>query len=125
MNNKYRERDIEEYKLQFEQLLQKAIGFAANNSKHVFVLSIPDWSITPFAKDRDIEKVATEIDLFNEVCKTITTASCCNFIDITAEQRLNGGNATMLAEDGLHPSAVEYAKWAEKLADAIAARCFA
>ena len=124
VNNQYRGRTTEEYKLQFEQILKQAIVFTGNNANHVFVLSIPDWSITPFAKDKDVEKIAIEIDLFNEACKNITTASGCHFIDITAEQRLNGSNAAMIAEDGLHPSQLEYAKWAKILAVAIAARCF-
>lgn len=123
VNNQYRGRNLEEYKLQFAQLLQKAIGFTSNNVKHVFVLSIPDWSITPFAKDKEIEKIATEIDLYNNACKEISEAKGCQFIEITAQQKIESNDPKMIAEDNLHPSALEYAKWAKKLSDAIIARC--
>ena len=123
VNNQYRGRDLEEYKFQFQELLQKAIGFTGNTLENVFVLSIPDWGVTPFAKERDIEKIATEIVLYNNACKEITEAMGCHFIEITPLQRMNSNESGMLAEDGLHPSALEYAKWAKKLSDAIVARC--
>ncbi len=125
VNNQYRGRTIEEFTLQFKQLLQKAISLSGNNLQHVFVLSIPDWSVTLFAKERNIEKISEEIDAYNNACKIITIALGCNFLDITTQQKLDAANAIMNAADGLHPSKFEYAKWAESLADAIAAVCSA
>lgn len=122
VNNQYRGRSVEEYKVQFQQLLQKAITLSGNNVQHVFVLSIPDWGVTAFAKERDTNKIAFEIDSYNDACKNITENAGCNFLNITAQQRLDN-IPKMIAEDGLHPSPFEYAKWAEKLADAITLRC--
>src|SRR5512143_3208950 len=53
VNNQYRGRPVEEYIPQFESLLKQAIEFTNGKPGHVMVLSIPDWSATPFAKDRD------------------------------------------------------------------------
>src|SRR5436190_11027403 len=53
VNNQYRGRTIVEFKIEFEQLLQRAIQFAGNKPYRVFVLSIPDWGMTPFAEGRD------------------------------------------------------------------------
>ncbi len=50
VNNQYRARSLQEYTQQFEALLQQAIGFANNKHTHVFVLSIPDWGVTPLPK---------------------------------------------------------------------------
>ncbi|MCY7293609.1 MAG: GDSL-type esterase/lipase family protein [Ferruginibacter sp.] len=119
VNNQYRERSIDNYKREFKKLLKKAIGFADNNSTHVFVLSIPDWSTMPFAKDRDIKKIAEEVNAFNEVCKKITLQYNCKYLDITTSQRNDSNNAEMIAADGLHPSALEYCKWAKLLAAVI------
>ncbi|WP_373398109.1 GDSL-type esterase/lipase family protein [Algoriphagus halophilus] len=47
VNNQYRGRSVTEYKKEFEQMLLKAIGFAGNLPNHVWVLSIPDWGVTP------------------------------------------------------------------------------
>ncbi len=125
VNNQYRGRDLVEYKIQFEQLLRKVISLSCNNLKNVFVLSIPDWSTMPFAKDRDKEKIAKEIDAFNETCKNITQKLGCTFIDITLSQRNDSTVPEMVVEDGLHPSALEYCKWAKTLAAAIAEICSA
>jgi lysophospholipase L1-like esterase len=119
VNNQYRGRAIEEYETEFNFLLEQAVELAGNDSTKVFVLSIPDWGVTPFAADRDIAKIANEIDEYNAACKKITLQYNCTFIDITTSQRADAHDVKMLAGDGLHPSGKEYAKWAEQLADAI------
>src|SRR4051812_30184419 len=43
VNNQYRGRSVNEYKIQFDHLLQRAIHFSGNKTNRVFVLSIPDW----------------------------------------------------------------------------------
>ena len=125
VNNQYREKNLDEFKIQFTQLLQKAISFSSNNLQNVFVISIPDWSTMPFAKDRDIKKIAEEIDVYNDSCKNIAQKFGCTFIEITESQRTDSKDPKMIAADGLHPSALEYTKWAKKLAAAITARCSA
>jgi lysophospholipase L1-like esterase len=125
VNNQYRGRAVENFELEFEALLKKAIAFAGNNSKKVFVLSIPDWGLTPFAAERDTATITKEIDLYNAVCKKIALQFDCNFIDITNAQRADAHKAEMLAADGLHPSALEYKKWAEQLSNKISALHFA
>ena len=119
VNNQYRGRTTADFKNEFDLLLQMAIQFAGGDASRVFVLSIPDWGVTPFAKDRDRNKIANEIDAFNAVCKTAAEASNCHFIDITESQRSDGNDPAFLAADELHPSGAEYKKWAEKLAVAI------
>jgi lysophospholipase L1-like esterase len=119
VNNQYRERSVEEYKIEFETLLKKAIVFAANKSTNVFVFSIPDWGVTPFAAEKDVAKIAKEIDAYNDTCKKITLQHNCTFIDITTSQRVDTNNSEMLTSDGLHPTGKEYAKWAKQLAEAI------
>lgn len=117
VNNQYRGRSVENYGEEFLSLLNQAIYFAGNQPQHVFVLSIPDWGVTPFAADRDRAKIAVEIDAYNEACKNITEVLNCNYIDITDSTRHNGHNPDFLAPDLLHPSGMEYAVWASRLAD--------
>ena len=119
VNNQYRGRSVNEYKVQFDHLLQRAIGFAADKTTHVFVLSIPDWGVTPFADGRDRQEIATAIDGYNAAAAAICQQHHVVFIDITQSQRADGIKAEYLVSDGLHPSRIEYAKWAAKLADAI------
>ena len=119
VNNQYRGRSVSEYKVQFDHLLQRSIGFAADKTNRVFVLSIPDWSVTPFADGRDGAEVAAAIDAYNAAAQYICEQHKIVFIDITTSQRQDGNKEDFLVADGLHPSAKEYAKWAEKLAKAI------
>ncbi len=120
VNNQYRGRSVEDYAAQFEHLLKRSIEFAAGNASHVFVLSIPDWSITPFAAGRDIVKISGEIDAYNAANEHICGLYNVKYINITPEQRVNGANEDFLAADKLHPSGREYAKWAEKAAQSVA-----
>jgi len=112
VNNQYRGRPVENYKEEFTHLLQQAIAFSGGISNHVFVISIPDWGKTPFAAERDIPKIAKEIDEYNNACNEIAIAHHCHFIDITTSQRADSQMEEFIAEDKLHPSGKEYAKWA-------------
>ena len=122
VNNQYRGRPVEEFREQFRELLMFALQRVSGRPDHVFVLSIPDWGVTPFAQDRDGALIAREIDTFNEVCRQMAEETGCTFLDITASQRLDGNQSEFLAADRLHPSGKEYAKWAARLAQAIRQR---
>lgn len=119
VNNQYRGGDQKEYAKQFEELVQQAIGFAGKNPTRVFVLSIPDWGATPYAEGKDRGSIAKEIDSFNIINRRLSKKWKVNYIDITAGTREAVADLSLVAADGLHPSAKEYKRWAEKLAAAI------
>lgn len=113
VNNQYRGRDAGEYRLQFEALLQRAIGFAGGNSARVMVLSIPDWGVTRFGRGsgRAAADTARELDAYNAAAREVCRLHGVAFVDITDVNRERGGGDAMLADDGLHPSAAMYAEW--------------
>jgi lysophospholipase L1-like esterase len=119
VNNQYRGRSLQEYTEHFEALLKRAIAFANNKHTHVFVLSIPDWGVTPFAKDRSSATIAHEIDSFNAVNKLFAEKYNVNYIDITAGTRLAANDTSLLAPDQLHYSGKEHLNWAEKISKKI------
>jgi len=119
VNNQYRGLQISEFENDFEYLLKKAIYFAGNKPERVIVLSIPDWSITPFAAERDTNKISQEIDAFNKVCEDKVKKLGGHFIDITTQTRLAKNDESLLASDKLHYSAKSHAVWAEKVASTI------
>lgn len=119
VNNQYRGRSLENYKGEFTSLLNLAIGFAGGVSQHVFVLSIPDWGVTPFAEGKDRKKIAEEIDAYNKANREITQQHKCYYLYITDSTREAAKDNSLLAPDGLHPSAKEYKVWAEHLAPLI------
>ena len=124
VNNQYRGKSADSYAIEFESLLNKAIAFAAGNKKNVYVLSIPDWGATPFAEGRDRKKIAAEIDAFNNTNRKISESKGITYISITEGTREVPSNPLLVAKDGLHPSGVDYARWAEKLSYAIMAKTY-
>lgn len=121
VNNQYQGRPVDDFQREFEQMLLTAIGFAGNLPNHVLVLSIPDWGVTPFATEKgsDKEKVKTEIDAFNAAKQEICRKYGVVFLDITEEYRQIGSLPDMVVEDQLHPSALVYARWSQKLSEAV------
>ena len=121
VNNQYRGNPQITYRKEFAALLQTAISYANGNKKHVFVVSIPDWGITPFGKSsgKDIEKNSAEIDAFNAIAKEETLAMNVSYTDITLGSRNAATELSLVASDGLHPSGKMYAEWAQKVAPSI------
>jgi lysophospholipase L1-like esterase len=116
VNNQYRGREALQYKMEFEDLLKKAIEFANGKPSHVCVVSIPDYGVTPFAAEMDKEKIGREIDIFNNINKAVSIQYKTHYVDITPGSREAGTDKELVTSDRLHPSEKEYSKWAEKLA---------
>jgi len=121
VNNQYRGRSPDEYRQQFAALLQRAIGFAGGSAQRVVVVSIPDWGVTPYAAGRDRERIASEIDHFNAIGRQETARAGGRWVDITPISRRAAAEPTLIAPDGLHPSAAMYAEWV-KLIEPVAAK---
>ena len=115
VNNQYRGRSVENYKPEFETLLKQAIQFAGGNANRVIVVSIPDWGVTPFANGRDRAQIAREVDDYNAANKYISVIYKVNYIDITPGSKEAATDLSLVAGDGLHPSAKEYTRWAQKV----------
>ena len=116
VNNQYQGRSIDEYRTEFTLLLNRAIQYAANKKNRVFVISIPDYSVTPFAAGYDTARIAREIDAFNLVNKDVSTQLGVTWIDITGISREATTDPSLIAGDGLHPSGKQYKRWADLLA---------
>jgi len=119
VNNQYQGRPIKDFETAFISLLQSTITLTGNKPRRVFVISIPDWGITPFASGRDRKEIATEIDNYNLICEKNAKLYGANYINITDAYRLDGFKHDYLSYDGLHPSKLEYNKWAIKLTQQI------
>ena len=119
VNNQFRGYDTNIYEKEFEKLLIKSIGFANSNFSNVFVLSIPDYGVTPFGKLRDSEKIKSEINLYNEINYKISKKYGVMYFNITDISRFAEFDSTLLTDDMLHPSKKMYKLWVEKIADQI------
>jgi lysophospholipase L1-like esterase len=118
VNNQYRGRPADEYRVQFDALLERAIRLSGDRPARVVVVSIPDWGVTRFAGEqgRDPVQIATELDRFNAIARERASRVGARFVDITAISRQHPG---LVADDGLHPSAAQYALWVEAIAPTV------
>ena len=109
------------YRANFIQLLHTAINFAGGDSTRVFVLSIPDYGVTPFGQGRD-NVIGPQIDAFNAINKQESANAGVNYLDITGISREATTDTSLIAGDGLHPSYKMYKLWIEQLAPIVIAR---
>ncbi len=113
VNDQYRGYDVDRYRRDFEHVLGRAIRMAGGAPSRVVVVSIPDWSVTPFAEGRDRQRIRAEIDRFNAVNASVAHDAGARRVDVTPSSREAGKDGGMLVADGLHPSAEMYQRWAE------------
>jgi lysophospholipase L1-like esterase len=122
VNNQYQGRDTGEYRTEFTQCIQQAVKHARGRKDRVFVVSIPDYSVTPFGQRNNPEQTSRQIDAFNAINARITAEFGISYTNITTGSREALQNPALVAADGLHPSALEYKKWAEKLFEVVIKR---
>ena len=113
VNNQYRDLNISDYIVEFENLLLRSISYSKNSN--VFVLSIPDYGVTPFAVDMDREKISKEIDEYNRINKEISKKYNIEYFNVTDISRLAEFDSTLLTNDRLHPSKKMYKMWVNEL----------
>lgn len=121
VNNQYRGYGIKQYKEEFELLLKKAIALAGNKVNKVFVVSIPDYGVTPFAieNNKNSDLIAQELYKYNSIAKNISDEYGVRFFDITPISLKAMWEKDFIAKDKLHPSAKMYAEWAEYIAPGV------
>lgn len=112
VNNQYRGYPLEQYRQEFDTLLQQAIGFGQGEPGRVVVVSIPDYGVTPFAVEKNPEKIAQELDEYNRISREIAARYGVKWVDITPRSRLAKDDPGLIASDGLHPSGKMYRDWA-------------
>ena len=114
VNNQFRGYQIDKYVMEFENLLIRAIDYS-KNKKNVFVLSIPDYGVTPFGKVRGQQRIYKEINSYNDINRDIAEKYNVLYFDITEISRKAENDTSLLAKDTLHPSKKMYKMWVDKL----------
>jgi lysophospholipase L1-like esterase len=121
VNDQYQHLSQDNYKIKFAEVLKTAIHFSHADASRVFVVSIPDYGVTPFAAGQDAI-IGPEIDQFNAINKAISLKAGVHYIDITPISRQAVNDPTLIAPDGLHPSAKMYQQWVSSLAPLVEVR---
>lgn len=113
VNNQFQGKAFSLFQNEFDSLLNWSISIAGSQNR-VFVVSIPDYGVTPFGQS-EAEKIAKELDRYNAFMKQQCDALSIPFIDITEISRDLKGEEGSLAPDDLHPSGSQYTQWVEKI----------
>jgi len=117
VNNQYRNLDMVLFQKELNILMDKAISFASGNNEKVFVLSIPDWGITPFGLIKKRSNISEEIDAYNKLVCEISSYKEIQYFNITDISRKVNEIDNLLTGDGLHPSPLMYSMWVDKVID--------
>lgn len=115
VNDQYTRVDTSTYRDRFTDLLDRSIELTGGLPRRVFVLSIPDYGVTPWARRMDTSRIRREIDAFNAINRRVTLARGCPYIDITPLTREGSFNRSLICGDSLHPSGIEYRRWADRI----------
>ncbi|MGM0546049.1 MAG: SGNH/GDSL hydrolase family protein [Bacteroidota bacterium] len=115
VNNQYQDLDFDKFEQEFEELLKQAISFADGNPENVFVVSIPDYGVTPYGQQKDPDTIAEELKRYNETAKSIAEQYEVSFVNITPISKKALDDPDLTADDGLHPSGEMYGQWVQKI----------
>jgi lysophospholipase L1-like esterase len=114
VNNQYQGKPIEQFKKEFEDLLQTAIKLAGDKKENVFVVSIPDYGFTPYGKSKQ-EAISKELDEYNSITEAYCATLGVKYIYITDITRKGLEDPALVAGDGLHPSGKAYSLFVERI----------
>jgi acyl-CoA thioesterase-1 len=82
------------------------------NKKHLLVVTIPDFGVTPtghkYARGRNIHEGIMQ---FNKIVSEEAHKRGLQVVDIFPLSKKMGEDKSLVAKDGLHPSAKAYAEW--------------
>src|SRR3982074_1274309 len=82
------------------------------NKKYLLVVTIPDFGVTPtgpqYSRERNISEGLTR---FNQIVTEEAKKHGLSVVDIFPLSKKMGEDRSLVAKDGLHPSAKEYAEW--------------
>ena len=116
VNNQFRELPFSEFKEDMQHLADKMKPLVSS-SNHIFLLSIPDYSVTPFAKGLQPDKISAELKQYNLYLQEFADSKGYQFCSITDLSTAAGKDDSLLVEDKLHPSAKQYNMWVEQIVE--------
>lgn len=103
--------DAETFRRRLVTLLDRMLEVLPDK-KRLLVVNIPDFSATPsgavYSHGRDVTKGLTE---FNQIIREEAEKRQLALVDVFALSQRMATDSTLVARDGLHPSAREYAEW--------------
>jgi len=114
VNDLYDGLSYEEFCSGAKTLIEASLSYAGSSTARVIVLTIPDYTFTPFAVEKQIQ-VSLDIDRYNtalaQLCKEHGVA-CLDIVDVS---RRGIDEPYLVADDGLHLSGQAYQEFAQRI----------
>jgi lysophospholipase L1-like esterase len=103
--------DVATFRKNLKFILDHVQGKLADK-QNILLITIPDFGVTPTGKNYSGGRnISAGISEFNEVIKEEAKARNLPLVDIFEATKQMGTDNSLVAPDGLHPSAKEYAIW--------------
>jgi len=115
VNNQYQNKELEQYKNELKKILENAILYAKSGNENVFMLSIPNYGVTPFGLTSGKENIGEELKEYDKIAQEICASLKIPFYNITDISLEAETNKTLVANDGLHPSEEMYRRWVVRI----------
>ncbi|MEY2547370.1 MAG: hypothetical protein QOG48_2487 [Verrucomicrobiota bacterium] len=101
----------ETFRNNFNHILEEMLSILPNKSR-LLVITIPDFGVTPtgakYARGRNI---SDGIASFNKIVTDESEKRGLRLVDVYPLSKKMGEDRSLVAADGLHPSAKAYAEW--------------
>jgi acyl-CoA thioesterase I len=89
-------------------------------ASRIVVVTTPDYTVTPRGADYgDPAQQAAAIRRFNVAISELAMQRSVAVVDIHAISLEAANDRSLVADDGLHPSGAQYARWVERIAPVI------
>lgn len=116
VNNQYQHQSFSVYESEFPQLVNTAVSLANGDKSKVIVVSIPDYAYTPYGQfSSNPNQISAEIDQYNDFARQYCQDHDIVFVGITDITREGLDDPSLVAPDGLHPSATAYTRFVSRI----------
>lgn len=85
----------------------------------LLMVTIPDYTLTPAGPTYAVPNASAKVKAFNEVMQEEAQSLGITCVDIAPAADQVATNRSLVADDGLHPSARQYAAWVELIAPSV------
>jgi lysophospholipase L1-like esterase len=107
--------DEQTFRQRFTSLVDQMLAVLADK-KHLLIVTIPDFGVTPtggrYARGRNISEGLTR---FNQIVAEEAKKRGLQVVDVFPISKQMRDDRSLVAADGLHPSAKEYALWETRI----------
>lgn len=115
VNNQYQNKPFSLYETEFIELINTAIALVGGDASKLIVVSIPDYAYTPFGQNYNPSYISEQLSQYNIYAETYCNNNNLNYVYITDITQEGLTNTDLVATDNLHPSALAYTKFVERI----------